>query len=100
MQEKVKRLYSNFSVTSSNVHKANIDSMYDRFLSYENGKKKKYFKTKLFSNEKSTCDVCGERLKIGTMSFYSAQYNFRGHPEHITDHINSNYNFPINKVTK
>jgi hypothetical protein len=66
------------------------DSLSSKFKIYDEKKKKKLFKTKLLNKDFVTCDICGERLKIGTLSLYSAQFNLRGHPDHVIDFIQTN----------
>ena len=83
-----------FSTTITESPK-NQTSQYSK-LTVEN-LKKKVFKTKLFrQTEFSNCDVCGERLKIGTLTLFSAYYNIKGHYDHVFDFINNSFKgFPI-----
>jgi hypothetical protein len=50
---------------------------------------RKVFKTKLVGKEFIKCDICGERIKIGTLSLYSYSHNIGGHSEHVLDYINN-----------
>jgi hypothetical protein len=69
------------------------ESLYTKFLKNVERKKKKYFKTKLLNPmENVKCEVCGERLKIGTISLFSTQYNIGGHLNHVIDYINNQTN--------
>jgi hypothetical protein len=60
-------------------------------IKYLNGHKdpKNMFKTKLLGKEFVKCDICGERVKIGTLSLYSYNNNIGGHAEHVIEYINN-----------
>ncbi len=52
---------------------------------------KKLFKTKLLKNKEFIkCDLCGERIKIGTMSLYCCYFNIIGHYDHVIDFVHNN----------
>jgi hypothetical protein len=68
------------------------DSLYNRFKSLDDKTKKKIFKTKLLRNKEfCTCDVCGERIKIGSLSLYSSYFNMKGHSDHVMEFIQNTY---------
>lgn len=92
-QTRNKRVYSVAMYENSNVVESH--SLYNRFKAIDEKSKKKIFKTKLLrTKEYCLCDICGERLKIGTLSLYSSYFNMKGHSEHVMDYINNFYKYP------
>lgn len=68
------------------------DSLYNRFKTMDEKVKKKIFKTRLLKpKEYSVCDICGERLKIGTITILSPYFHVKGHIEHVNEHIQNMY---------
>jgi hypothetical protein len=64
------------------------ETLYNKFKAYDETKQKRVFKTKLLNNnDNMKCDICGQRLKIGTFSLYSSYYNISGHYDHIINYI-------------
>lgn len=76
-------------VNNSDVEE--VDSLYNKFKQFNGNKTKKFFKTKLTNNICYVCDICGERIKEGSLSLYSYYYSIRGHYDHIMDFLNSNF---------
>lgn len=67
-------------------------SFYYKFKHQNENEKHKIFKSKLTKiKEYSKCDVCGERLKIGSLSVHCTYYNISGHLDHVNEFIQNNY---------
>jgi hypothetical protein len=99
--------YNNFKFIFENAYvslhpfrsKKSHDNKYDIESTFENGPHIKYlngykdpknmFKTKLIGKEFIKCDICGERIKTGTLSLYSIIHNIGGHAEHVIEYINN-----------
>lgn len=87
---KRKKINVGESTATTQVDTKEALSVYRNLKNGFDKNRKKTFKTKIVnSNQYINCDICGERIKIGTISLYSYHHNIIGHYDHVLNFVNT-----------